>query len=304
MRPEMFAMVMATGIVSISAADHGFGIISVPLAALAVVALPVLMYLAAVRWRTFDLRDIDTVLGLFTYVAACAVLASRFADHPIAVWGLGAMGLAGWLSLVPMLLARMWRLGPTRLRDRARGTWELASVATSGLAIVFVAERILFWALIFWGCALVAYCVMTSLIAWRALGEPQARRNVPPDHWILMGGLAIATLAGEHIHAALPPGPLADAVRIVTIATLAVATVQIVPLAITSWRQMLDWPAVFPLGMYSAATFAMMLETGWRPLAVVSLVFFWIAFAAWLAVAVSVTRRLIRLTSEHGLRPE
>lgn len=300
----MFAMVMATGIVSISAADHGFGIISVPLAALAVVALPVLMYLAAVRWRTFDLRDIDTVLGLFTYVAACAVLASRFADHPIAVWGLGAMGLAGWLSLVPMLLARMWRLGPTRLRDRARGTWELASVATSGLAIVFVAERILFWALIFWGCALVAYCVMTSLIAWRALGEPQARRNVPPDHWILMGGLAIATLAGEHIHAALPPGPLADAVRIVTIATLAVATVQIVPLAITSWRQMLDWPAVFPLGMYSAATFAMMLETGWRPLAVVSLVFFWIAFAAWLAVAVSVTRRLIRLTSEHGLRPE
>ncbi len=300
----MFAMVMATGIVSISAADHGFGIISVPLAALAAVALPVLMYLAAARWRTFDLRDIDTVLGLFTYVAACAVLASRFADHPIAVWGLGAMGLAGWLSLVPMLLARMRRLGPTGLRDRARGTWELASVATSGLAIVFVAERIMFWALIFWACALVAYCVMTSLIAWRALGEPQARRNVPPDHWILMGGLAIATLAGEHIHAALPPGPLADAVRIVTLATLAVATVQIVPLAITSWRQMLDWPAVFPLGMYSAATFAVMLETGWQPLAVVSLVFFWIAFAAWLAVAVSVTRRLIRLTSEHGLRPE
>jgi hypothetical protein len=119
-----------------------------------------------------------------------------------------------------------------------------------------------------------------------------------------MGALAIATLAGEHIHAALHPGLLADGVRIITIVTLAVATVQIVPLAITSWRQMLDWPAVFPLGMYSAATFAMMLETGWQPLAIVSLVFFWIALAAWLAVAVIVTRRLIRLTSEHGLRPE
>ncbi|WP_095533670.1 tellurite resistance/C4-dicarboxylate transporter family protein [Mycobacterium aquaticum] len=304
MKPEMFAGVMATGIVSISAADHGFGIISVPLAALATVGLPVLMYLAAARWRTFDLHDIDTVVGFFTYVAACGVLASRFADHSVVLWGLGATGLAGWLSLVPMLLKRMWRLGPIGLRDRARGTWELASVATSGLAIIFVAEGIMFWALIFWGCALVAYCVMTLLIAWRALGEPTARRNVPPDHWILMGAVAIATLAGVHIHAALHPGPLADAVRIVTVVTLAVATVQIVPLAITSWRQMLDWPAVFPLGMYSAATFAMMLETGWQPLTIVSLVFFWIALAAWLAVAVIVIRRLIRLTSEHGLRPE
>jgi hypothetical protein len=300
----MFAIVMATGIVSISAADHGYGVISITLAILAAVALPVLMYLAAARWRSFDLRDIDTVVGFFTYVAACAVLASRFADHSVVVCGLGAMSLAGWLALIPMLLKRMWRLGPTGLRDRAHGTWELAGVGTSGLAIVFAAEGIMFWALIFWVVGLFLYCLMTLLIAWRALGEPEVRRNVPPDHWILMGGLAIATLAGEHIHAALPPSPLADAVRIATIVTLAVATVQIVPLAITSWRQMLDWPAVFPLGMYSAATFAMMLETGWQPLAIASLVFFWIAVAAWLAVAVIVGRRLIRLTSDHGLRPE
>jgi hypothetical protein len=289
-KPEVFAAVMATGIVSISAADHGFGVISFPLAILAVVALPVLMYLVATRWRSFDLRDIDTVVGLFTYVAACAVLAARFGECRVALWGLGAMGLVGWLPLVPMLLKRMWRLGPTGLRDRAHGTWELASVATSGLAIVFVAAGIMFWAFIFWMAALGAYCVMTGLIAWRALGEPEVRRNVPPDHWILMGAVAIATLAGEHIHTALHPGPLADAVRIVTLLTLAVATVQIVPLAITSWRQMLDWPAVFPLGMYSAATYATSIETGWQPLAIVSLVFFWIAFAAWLAVVVIVVR--------------
>jgi len=287
---EVFAAVMATGIVSISAADHGFGVISVALATLAAVALPVLMYLVAARWRSFDLRDIDTVVGFFTYVAACAVLASRFAEHRVVLWGLGAMGLVGWLVLVPMLLKRMWRLGPTRLRDGAHGTWELASVATSGLAIVFVADGIMFWALIFWVAALGAYCVMTGLIAWRAVGEPEARRNVPPDHWILMGAVAIATLAGEHIHAALHPGPIADAVRIGTLLTLAVATVQIVPLAVTSWRQMLDWPAVFPLGMYSAATYAMSIETGWQPLLTVSVVFFWIAFAAWLAVVVIVAR--------------
>lgn len=292
MKAEVFASVMATGIVSISAANHGFGFLSSALAALAAVGLPVLMYLAATRWRSFDLHNIDTVVGLFTYVAACTVLASRFNEYHVAVWVLGTLGLLGWLSLVPRLLQRMRQLGPKGLRDRAHGTWELASVATSGLSIVFVTDGIMFWALIFWIVALGAYCVMTGLIAWRALGEPQARRNVPPDHWILMGALAIATLAGEHIHAALHPGPLADAVRIVTIVTLAVATVQIVPLAITSWRQMLDWPAVFPLGMYAAANYAMELGTGWQPLASVSAVFFWIALAAWLAVVVIVARRL------------
>jgi tellurite resistance protein TehA-like permease len=52
------------------------------------------------------------------------------------------------------------------------------------------------------------------------------------------------------------------------------------------------WAAVFPLGMYSAATYAMAGETGWRTLTVVSLVFFWIAFAAWLIVAGGVLAEL------------
>jgi tellurite resistance protein TehA-like permease len=44
---------------------------------------------------------------------------------------------------------------------------------------------------------------------------------------------------------------------------------------------------VFPLGMYSAATYAMAVETGWRALPTISLVFFWIAFAAWVIVALA-----------------
>ena len=45
------------------------------------------------------------------------------------------------------------------------------------------------------------------------------------------------------------------------------------------------WAMVFPLGMYSSATFAMKVETGWRPFKMASVVFFWVAFAAWLAGA-------------------
>ncbi|WP_263991949.1 hypothetical protein [Mycolicibacterium moriokaense] len=47
----------------------------------------------------------------------------------------------------------------------------------------------------------------------------------------------------------------------------------------------LGWPAVFPIGMYSSATYATAVETGWRWLVALSLVFFWVALAAWLVVA-------------------
>jgi hypothetical protein len=129
------------------------------------------------------------------------------------------------------------------------------------------------------------------------------RRNVPPDHWILMGATAIATLAGAHVHGALDAGPIADAVRGATIVTWVVASVQIVPLANVGWRRIRDWPAVFPLGMYSAATFAMAAETGWSALRVVSLVFFWIALADWLLTALVISARSGGVVAPGRLRP-
>jgi hypothetical protein len=79
MRPDAFAAVMATGIVSVAAADHGVEVVSAPLAVIAVVALPVLAYLSAVAWKReawMILGDLDTGMGLLTYVAACCVLAT------------------------------------------------------------------------------------------------------------------------------------------------------------------------------------------------------------------------------------
>jgi Voltage-dependent anion channel len=284
MRPDAFAAVMATGIVSIAAADHGVALVSVPLAVVAVVLLPVLMYGAAVAWKrdSWSLRELDTSVGLLTYVAACAVLAGRFATVEWAVLVFGALALTGWVSLLPLVIRDMWRERWTGLRNRARGAWMLASVATSGLAIVSVASGIVFWGLVFWVLALALYCVMAALVGWRALHDPAVRRDVPADHWILMGGTAIATLAGEHVHAALPSGPIADLVRVVTVVTWVLATVQLVPLACVGWHRVRDWPAVFPLGMYSAATYAVAGETHWPGLTTVSLVFLWIACALWL----------------------
>jgi tellurite resistance protein TehA-like permease len=153
----------------------------------------------------------------------------------------------------------MWRGRGTGLRDRAHGGWELASVATSGLAVVMADLKIVFLAILFWAIAIGVYLLMTALVVRRAVHDPDAPELMQPDIWILMGGAAIATLAGDHIHKA---GLLS--VWPVTVVTWVVATAWIPPRSSSLRRHIgISWPAVFPLGMYSAATYATAIETGW-----------------------------------------
>jgi Voltage-dependent anion channel len=286
-KPDAFAAVMATGIVSIAAQDHHWDVVSSVLAVIAAVLLPVLVVLCAGAWRreSWSLRDVETAVGLLTYVAACCVLAARFGEHEWVVLVLGGVALQGWVSLLPFVVSGLWRLRWVGLRDHAHGAWQLLTVSTSGLVIVFIAGGNVFWPFVLWPLALGCYVVVAVLVGWRAVSDPPTRRDVPADHWILMGGTAIATLAGEHLHEALYPGPIADAVRLVTIVTWLVATVQIVPLTLVGWRRVVAWPAVFPLGMYGTATYAIALETGWPALREVSLLFTCVALVLWLVTA-------------------
>jgi tellurite resistance protein TehA-like permease len=289
-KPDSFAAVMATGIVSIAAMDHGFRVISEVLIVFAAVALPVLMVGAATAWRreSWKLTDLDVSLPLCTYIAACAVVGARLADHRWVLWALAGMALQGWLSLAPVVARRMWR-DRSGLRDRARGGWELASVATSGVAILMADLRVVFWALVLWAIAIVVYLVTSGLIVWRAVHDSSAPELVQPDIWILMGGASIATLAGDHIHKAG-----LTVVWPVTVVTWIVATAWI-PVLIYVSRKLRSgnwWAAVFPLGMYSSATYATAVETGWRWLTTASLVFCWIALAAWVIVALRALSRI------------
>lgn len=289
MKPDTFAAVMATGIVSIAALDHGFDVVSDVLIVAAAIALPVLIVAAAAAWRreSWVVTDLDVALRLCTYIAACAVVGARLAEHRIVLWVLAAMALQGWLSLAPVVARRMWR-DRRGLRERARGGWELASVATSGLAIVMADLEIVFLAVLFWAIAIAVYLVITGLIVRRAVQDSSAPDLVQPDIWILMGGAAIATLAGDHIHHAGLTG-----VWPVTVVTWVVATawIPLLVLASTRFRAGNWWAMVFPLGMYSSATYATAVETGWRWLTTVSMAFFWIAFAAWTLTALHALSR-------------
>ncbi|MBS9532480.1 tellurite resistance/C4-dicarboxylate transporter family protein [Mycobacterium sp. M1] len=308
---------MATGILSIAARNHHYPWISDALGVLATALLAVLVVLVLARRPAWDLHAPDVTLRLFTFVAACAVLDSRLVAHPVVVRGLGVLALAAWLTLAWLTVRAMRSRTWAQLRAHAHGAWELASVGTSGLAIIAaqVAARTgasgwLAVAVPAWVLALCVYGLMTWLILWRTVIERTDREGFQPDDWILMGALAIATLAGDRIHA-VSPDWLAGPVRAVTEVTWVVASLWIAPLIYFVLHRVNQrpavlqytgvwWALVFPLGMYSVATDAMAAEVGRPSMGTVSLVFFWDALAAWGIVVVAAALRFRRAASRSA----
>lgn len=315
--PDIFAVVMATGIVSVAAGDRDYPRISDALAALASLAFVLLTaglvvrVLARPRSAIGEIGDPDVALRMFTAVAACSVLGVRFNGHPVLVWLLGAASLAAWLLLVPLACRDVASRPRAELRDHAHGAWLLASVGTAGLGItaadLAVYQRstgLLLVAVAFWLAGLAAYLAVTWLVAWRAAAGPVVPDQVTPDSWILMGALAIATVTGDHVlHAArtIGAGGLGW-VRPATFVLWVLASLWIpVLLYAEMWR--VDsragslhfagvwWSAVFPLGMYAAATAETAAVQHRPPLVTISLVLFWVAFTVWLLVAVGLAHR-------------
>lgn len=322
--PDVFAVVMATGIVSVAADDHHYWRISVPLAVLATAAFVVLAVglvlrvLARPHSAAGEITDPDVALCLFTSVAACTVLGVRFDSNGAAVWLLGILALLGWLALTPLAIRDVRSRPRNELRDHAHGAWLLPAVATAGLAVTAAdlavhahAPALLSVAALSWLLALLIYLAVTWLIAWRALAGPFIPDEVTPDSWILMGALAISALAGAHlvagVHALHLSGYLAW-VRPLTIAVWVLAglwipallhgqlwSVERRPGALHYTR--VWWSAVFPIGMYAAANHAIAVQLHLRSLRTISLVFFWVGFVVWLLVSVGVGHAFVRQRS-------
>jgi tellurite resistance protein TehA-like permease len=291
-----FAFVMATGILSVEAAFAGFPYLSralFALAGLAYVTLVAALRTRALRERTF---------APFAFVAATGVVGTRFAVAGMrvvatALWG---MALAAWIVLA--LGRRPPRPTPSVL---------LAVVGTQALAVLGAAvatgegaRPVLVAAIVWWALGLVLYGPVVVLLA-------RLRPPFTPELWVLMGALAIATLAAAQlVRGARIFGTLAAAqpyVRDVGVATWSAATASIPLLAArdlgerSRWRyETARWSFVFPLGMYAAASDTLGNALSWHPLVAIGRGFFAVALAAWATVAAALVIRLLR-RSPSGL---
>lgn len=336
--PAYFGMVMATGIVSIAAHLLGYPVVARLLFQLNVVVYGVLWVLTGVRVVLHphrfgaDMIDHLRAPGFFTSVAGSCVLACQFivldADYGSALllWGLA---IVLWVGLTYTIFAAFTikERKPT-LDQGISGGWLLAVVATQSIAVLsaLLAMRqgqtykleLNFFALSMWLWGGMLYIWVMALIFYRYAFFRFSPGDLAPPYWINMGAMAISTLAGSLLIINASDAPfllsLLPFLKGFTVFYWATGTWWIPMLLVLGvWRHLykryplrydpLYWGAVFPLGMYAAATHEMALAMDLRFLAALPVIFLYAAFAAWslafIGIVVDVWKRLLGDNRRH-----
>jgi tellurite resistance protein TehA-like permease len=326
LNPAYFALVMATGIVSIAAdllglAPVAWAMFWFNLAAYIVLwALTIGRVIYYPRDVAADFLDHTRCGGFFTTVVATCVLGSQClvlyqAVHAALI--LGIFGLVLWVGLTYTIFTILTvKANKPDLATGINGGWLLAVVATQGVSVVLTQwatavgghDAVLFLALVMWLGGGMLYIWMISLIFYRYTFFPFRPGDLSPPYWINMGAVAITTLGGAFLILAAPQAVFLSGMipflKGFTLFFWATATWWIPMLLILGfWRHVyhrfplrydpLYWGAVFPLGMYTAATWRLEQVIAVPFLQWLPRVFIWIALAAWLAAFTGLVKMLI-----------
>lgn len=317
--PGSFALVMATGIVSIGAFQQGFDLAADALLVVnagAYVVLWVLTVTRVVRYPRLavdDLRSHQRGAGFLTIVAGTNVLGGQvvllttWTGLAFALW---VLGVVLWVGLTyAFLTAVTVRETKPGLEQGIGGAWLLLVVSTESIAVlgallapaVEATRGLLLVAILAHLVGLMLYVLVIGLIFYRWTFFPLSGEQVTPPYWINMGALAITTLAGSNLVLASQGWSaleeLSPFIRGTTILAWGFATWWIPLLLLVGvWRHGVQrvpirydpqyWSLVFPLGMYAASTFRLeaALDVG-LPSGIATMTF-WIAVAAWTVTAV------------------
>jgi tellurite resistance protein TehA-like permease len=326
--PGYFAIVMATGAISIAAHLLSFAWIALPLFyfnGLSYVILACLTLIRALRHPHRLIQDMHSHLrgpGFFTLVAGTCILGSQMqliAHASTIARYLAVLGVLLWLIIMYwFFIAVTVRTDKPTLQKGISGAWLLASVGTQSIAVLTVlvewpdslAMLTLFFAtcMFLLGCML--YLVIIPVIFYRLTFVALNGSSLTPSYWINMGAMAIATLAGSGItltlDAASPLSGLLPFVKGLTVFMWAAATWWI-PLLIglSLWRHLIAryplhydpqyWSTVFPIAMYTTGTTRLADALSLPSLLMLSYVSFWVALAAWLVTALAMFATLIPL---------
>ena len=316
--PAYFAMVMSTGIISISCYLLEMDLLAHILFWLNLwfyISLWVLSLLRIFFYHKDFFRDMidhQKGPGFFTMVAGSCILGSQFIiifENYSASFILWIIGLILWVILNYTIFTGFTvKENKPPLEEGITGAWLLAVVATQSIAVLstLIAAhmeqpyklQMNFLALCMWLWGGMLYIWMISLIFYRYTFFRFSPGDLSPPYWINMGAMAISTLAGSLLMMSTNDAPflqsLVPFIKGFTIFYRVTGTWWIPMLFILAvWRHIyksyplkydpLYWGAVFPLGMYTACTYRMADAMNIHFLDKVPEYFIYIALAAWLA---------------------
>ena len=314
--PAYFALVMATGIVSIAAWDFAIRSLAVALYAFNLLAFTVLAGLTigrALRYPRLmfaDMTDHRLGPGFFTTVAASCILGTQtllMTRNLTAASLFLALGITLWIGLTyTIFTAFTIKRDKPPLAEGITGAWLIAVVATQSIAVLasLIARdwpqphrlELNFFALSMWLWGGMFYIWIISLIFYRYSFFAFSPGDLTPPYWINMGAMAISTLAGARLVENTPDAPflasLLPFLKGFTVFYWATGTWWIPMLLVLGvWRHVIQrfplrydplyWGAVFPLGMYAVATREMAAALDLPFLAPLPVAAFVAALAAW-----------------------
>lgn len=325
--PGYFALVMATGIVSVAAFLLDFKPIAQALLYLNIFTYIVLTLMLLARAVLFftnlraDVTDHVRGPGFFTVSAGTCVLGSQFVivsgNFDVAA-GLWFAGIVLWaVTMYTFFAAVTTRENKPTLEKGLSGTWLIAAVATQSISVLgtllsghFAEDRnvLLFFTLCMFLVGCMLYLLLITLIFYRFTFVDLTSDRLTPPYWINMGAVAITTLAGARLIIASGDsallGEIVPFLKGFTLFFWSAGTWWIPLLFILGiWRHIYMryplrydpqyWGLVFPLGMYTVCTFQLSKALAFEPLMVIPRIFIYLAFVGWIAAAVGLVLTLI-----------
>jgi tellurite resistance protein TehA-like permease len=327
MHPASFALVMATGIVSIGCHLLGPMVLGRVLFWANIgfyLAVWVLTVARIVRFPARVLADVShhgRSVGFFTAVAATCVLGSQaivIAGAWQAAAALWIFGIILWAVLTyGVFTALTVKPDKPSLAEGINGGWLIAVVAAQSVSVLgsqlaagfgVYAPQMLLFSLVMWLGGGMLYIWIISLIFYRYTFFTMSPSDLAPPYWVNMGAVAISTLAGASLTMAAPQSAIVQDVlpfvKGFTLLFWATATWWIPMLIILGvWRHVymkfplrydpLYWGAVFPLGMYTVCTFRLAHAIDAPYLLIVPRCFLYVGLAAWTLAMIGFIRQLI-----------
>ncbi len=313
--PRYFALVMATGIVSIAAYLYDFNALAQFLFYFNILTYLLLSVVFIIRLFFFYknlVRDFYINIrspGFLTMVAATAILGNQFIyfteNYSIATY-LYFFSFALWVLLIYLIFAILIsKPNKPSIAQGINGIWLLFVVSTASLSFLgcqlialppISTESLLFSSLLLFLLAGLFYFIIITLIVYRLAFFKLNPIEFLPTYWINMGAVAILTLAGTALTDALQEGGILASflpfVKGLTLSFWAFASWWIPLIIILEiWRHGYKktpivytpqrWGMVFPLGMYTVCTYFLAKELQIYLLDSIASTFIYLAIIAW-----------------------